>query len=64
MSLPLTSRLADLAQRTFVVSLVGISVYALVGTGALVNRRIELAKQYKVERELEESKTRTGAGTE
>ncbi|RKP11732.1 hypothetical protein BJ684DRAFT_21687 [Piptocephalis cylindrospora] len=58
MSLPITSRLADLAQKTIVLSLVGISVYAFVGTGALVSNRIELAKQRKVEREKEEAEQR------
>ncbi|KAI8051051.1 uncharacterized protein B0P05DRAFT_562747 [Gilbertella persicaria] len=47
-----TSRLADIAQKSAVLLLAGTTVYYMVNVGMLVNRRMELKKQGKLHEEL------------
>ncbi|KAI8139530.1 hypothetical protein BJV82DRAFT_626429 [Fennellomyces sp. T-0311] len=50
--MPLPSSLADIAQKSAVLFLAGTTVYYMVNVGMLVNRRMELKKQGKLEEEL------------
>ncbi|KAI7869478.1 hypothetical protein BDF14DRAFT_1880030 [Spinellus fusiger] len=50
--MPVTSRFADIAQKSMVLFLAGTTVYYMVNVGVLVNRRIHLKKQGKLEEEL------------
>ncbi|KAL1934136.1 hypothetical protein VTP01DRAFT_6318 [Rhizomucor pusillus] len=50
--MPLPSSLADIAQKSAVLFLAGTTVYYMVNVGYLVNRRMELKKQGKLEEEL------------
>ncbi|KAI9031714.1 hypothetical protein CLU79DRAFT_729750 [Phycomyces nitens] len=47
-----TSRFADIAQKSMVLFLAGTTVYYMVNVGVLVNRRIHLKKEGKLEEEL------------
>ncbi|KAL9540834.1 hypothetical protein MBANPS3_009465 [Mucor bainieri] len=50
--MPVTGRLADIAQKSAVLLLAGTTVYYMVNVGMLVNRRMELKKQGKLHEEL------------
>ncbi|CDS06657.1 hypothetical protein LRAMOSA09184 [Lichtheimia ramosa] len=50
--MPLPSSIADIAQKSVVLFLAGTTVYYMVNVGCLVNRRMELKKQGKLEEEL------------
>ncbi|KAI8065882.1 hypothetical protein BC940DRAFT_68487 [Gongronella butleri] len=50
--MPVSSRVADLAQKSFVVLLAGTTVYYMVNIGLMVNKRMELKKQGKLQDEL------------
>ncbi|KAI9315339.1 hypothetical protein BX666DRAFT_1861416 [Dichotomocladium elegans] len=50
--MPLPSSLADIAQKSVVLFLTGTTIYYMVNVGVLVNRRMELKKQGKLEEEL------------
>ncbi|CAO3665372.1 unnamed protein product [Rhizopus microsporus] len=47
-----TGRLADIAQKSAVLLLAGTTVYYMVNVGMLVNCRMELKKQGKLQEEL------------
>ncbi|KAI7907716.1 uncharacterized protein BX663DRAFT_491818 [Cokeromyces recurvatus] len=48
----ITNSLADIAQKSAVLLLAGTTVYYMVNVGMLVNRRMELKKQGKLQEEL------------
>ncbi|KAM3582701.1 hypothetical protein VKS41_005342 [Umbelopsis sp. WA50703] len=50
--MPAGSSLADIAQKSVVLLLAGSTVYYVVNIGVMVNRRMELKKQGKLEEEL------------
>ncbi|KAG2222861.1 hypothetical protein INT45_000476 [Circinella minor] len=50
--MPLPSSFADIAQKSAVLFLAGTTVYYMVNIGMLVNRRMELKKQGKLQEEL------------
>ncbi|KAI8876253.1 hypothetical protein K501DRAFT_200869 [Backusella circina FSU 941] len=50
--MPITGRLADIAQKSAVLLLASTTVYYMVNVGFLVNRRIGLKKEGKLQEEL------------
>ncbi|GAB5586868.1 hypothetical protein Unana1_01768 [Umbelopsis nana] len=50
--MPAGSSLADIAQKSVVLLLAGSTVYYVVNIGVMVNRRMELKKQGKLDEEL------------
>ncbi|KAG2181769.1 hypothetical protein INT44_008584 [Umbelopsis vinacea] len=50
--MPAGSSLADIAQKSVVLLLAGSTVYYVVNIGVMVNRRMELKKQGRLDEEL------------
>ncbi|KAI8376203.1 uncharacterized protein BYT42DRAFT_573752 [Radiomyces spectabilis] len=50
--MPLSSSFADIAQKSMVLFLAGTTVYYMVNVGVLVDRRMKLKKEGRLEEEL------------
>ncbi|ORY97813.1 hypothetical protein BCR43DRAFT_490402 [Syncephalastrum racemosum] len=50
--MPFPGSIADIAQKSAVLLLAGTTVYYMVNIGVLVNRRMELKKEGKLQEEL------------
>ncbi|ORX46480.1 hypothetical protein DM01DRAFT_300975 [Hesseltinella vesiculosa] len=48
-----STKVADFAQKSAVVVLAGTTIYYMVGIGKMVNMRMELKKQGKLQEELQ-----------